>query len=67
MSETKATVTEYDGGTNAVIEHEGRAVSATKTSNGLYDVQGDNGKTLYTGKDLDNASKASQDYLKGGN
>jgi hypothetical protein len=63
---TKLTVQHYDGGKEVVIEHAGRQVSIAVTDSGVYDAQGDNGKTLATSLEPQPVSDAALNYLNGG-
>lgn len=59
----QVTTTRYDGGENAVIVNGDKAVSVCRTDYGLFDVQADNGKILYTGHDADEAAEATRKHL----
>ena len=61
-----ATVNDYPGGRNAVIEYDGKRVSATKTDYGYFSVEGEDGEFVYNGKDQEAAADATRDYLTNG-
>lgn len=57
-------VSRCETGENAVFHANGKSVSVYRTDVGLFDVRGDNEKTLYAGLDQVRAYEAMQAYLK---
>ena len=62
-TENLVSVSKYSGGENAIFDNGNVRVSVCRTDNGLFDVQGENGSTLYTGKDESEAARAISIYM----